>query len=86
MKSTAAVLWGVGQDWSVEAIEISPPGAGEVLVEWKAAGMCHSEEHFVTGDMSSPKSSGSRQAPLTPSRCWAATRERESSKKWDRGT
>ncbi len=50
MKSTAAVLWGVGQEWSVETIEIASPGAGDVLVEWKAAGLCHSEEHLVTGD------------------------------------
>jgi S-(hydroxymethyl)glutathione dehydrogenase/alcohol dehydrogenase len=55
MKSTAAVLWGVGQKWNVEEIEISPPGWGEVLVEWKAAGLCHSDEHFVTGDMVLPE-------------------------------
>jgi NDMA-dependent alcohol dehydrogenase len=55
MKSTAAVLWGIGEKWSVEEIEISPPSAGEVLVEWKAAGLCHSEEHFVTGDFVLPE-------------------------------
>lgn len=54
MKSTGAVLWGVGEKWSVEEIEILPPAAGEVLVEWKAAGLCHSEEHFVTGDFVLP--------------------------------
>lgn len=55
MKSTGAVLWGVGEKWSVEEIEILPPAAGEVLVEWKAAGLCHSEEHFVTGDFVLPE-------------------------------
>ena len=55
IKSQAAVLWGVGQPWSVEEIEILPPGWGEVLVEWKAAGLCHSEEHFVTGDLVLPE-------------------------------
>lgn len=55
MKSTAAVLWGVGTKWSVEEIEVARPGAGEVLVAWKAAGLCHSEEHFVTGDMLVPE-------------------------------
>jgi NDMA-dependent alcohol dehydrogenase len=54
VKSEAAVLWGVGEQWSVEEIEISPPAAGDVLVEWKAAGLCHSEEHFVTGDFVLP--------------------------------
>jgi NDMA-dependent alcohol dehydrogenase len=51
MKTRAAILWGVGQDWSVEEIELDPPKQGEVLVEMKAAGLCHSDEHMVTGDM-----------------------------------
>jgi NDMA-dependent alcohol dehydrogenase len=51
MKTRAAVLWGVGQDWQVEDIELDPPKAGEVLVQMKAAGLCHSDEHLVTGDM-----------------------------------
>jgi NDMA-dependent alcohol dehydrogenase len=54
MKSTGAILWDIGEAWSVEEIEILPPGPGEVLVEWKAAGLCHSEEHFVTGDFVLP--------------------------------
>jgi NDMA-dependent alcohol dehydrogenase len=55
MKSTGAILWGIGEKWSVEEIEILPPATGEVLVEWKAAGLCHSEEHFVTGDFVLPE-------------------------------
>jgi NDMA-dependent alcohol dehydrogenase len=51
MKTRAAILRGVGQDWSVEEIELDPPKQGEVLVEMKAAGLCHSDEHMVTGDM-----------------------------------
>ncbi|HEX9258676.1 MAG TPA: NDMA-dependent alcohol dehydrogenase [Acidimicrobiales bacterium] len=51
MKTKAAVLWGLGQDWKVEEIEVDPPKTGEVLVEWKAAGLCHSDEHAVTGDL-----------------------------------
>ena len=54
MKSRAAVLYGLNQDWKVEEIEVHPPKAGEVLVNWKVAGMCHSDEHFVTGDMVPP--------------------------------
>ncbi|MEZ5217932.1 MAG: NDMA-dependent alcohol dehydrogenase [Ilumatobacteraceae bacterium] len=54
MKSRAAVLWGTGQDWKIEEIEVDPPKAGEVLVNWKVAGLCHSDEHFVTGDMVPP--------------------------------
>jgi S-(hydroxymethyl)glutathione dehydrogenase/alcohol dehydrogenase len=39
----------------VEEIEVDDPKANEVLVNWKVAGMCHSDEHFVTGDMVPPK-------------------------------
>jgi NDMA-dependent alcohol dehydrogenase len=54
MKSHAAVLWGTDQHWQIEEIDIDPPKAGEVLVQWKAAGLCHSDEHMVTGDMVPP--------------------------------
>ncbi|MEI6496666.1 MAG: NDMA-dependent alcohol dehydrogenase [Actinomycetota bacterium] len=54
MKTRAAMLWGTNQPWSVEEIDIDPPRAGEVIVEWKAAGLCHSDEHLVTGDMVPP--------------------------------
>jgi len=51
MKTRAAVLFGTDQPWQIEEIDIDPPKAGEVLVEWKVAGLCHSDEHMVTGDM-----------------------------------
>jgi S-(hydroxymethyl)glutathione dehydrogenase/alcohol dehydrogenase len=54
MKSRAAILHGIGQEWKIEQIDVDPPKAGEVLVNWKYAGMCHSDEHFVTGDMVPP--------------------------------
>ncbi|MGA5544144.1 NDMA-dependent alcohol dehydrogenase [Mycobacterium sp. NPDC051198] len=50
MKSQAAVLHGVGQDWQIETIELDPPRAGEVLVKMSVAGICHSDDHFATGD------------------------------------
>ncbi len=55
MKSKAAILWGLNQEWSVEEIEVHSPKAKEVLVQWKAAGLCHSDEHLVTGDLVPPK-------------------------------
>jgi NDMA-dependent alcohol dehydrogenase len=51
MKTKAAVLWGLNEPWSVEEIELDPPKAGEVLVKLVASGMCHSDEHLVTGDL-----------------------------------
>ncbi|MGV0774465.1 NDMA-dependent alcohol dehydrogenase [Mycolicibacterium elephantis] len=50
MKSRAAVLRGVGVDWEVNDVELDPPHAGEVLVKMAFAGICHSDEHFYTGD------------------------------------
>ena len=55
MKSRAAVLHGTQQEWQIEEIEVDAPKAGEVIVEWKAAGLCHSDEHLVTGDMVPPE-------------------------------
>ena len=58
MKSRAAVLHGTHQEWQIEEIEVDAPKAGEVIVEWKAAGLCHSDEHLVTGDMVPPRRRG----------------------------
>ena len=54
MKTRAAILWEVNQPWSVEDVELDPLRPGEVLVEMKAAGLCHSDEHLVTGDFTFP--------------------------------
>ncbi len=51
METDAAILWGMGDDWKIETIELDPPKAGEVLVRMAASGMCHSDEHFRTGDL-----------------------------------
>jgi S-(hydroxymethyl)glutathione dehydrogenase/alcohol dehydrogenase len=40
------------QSWSVEPVELDPPQEGEVLVKFAASGMCHSDDHIVTGDSS----------------------------------
>ena len=51
MKTKAAILWELNTPWSVEEIELDPPGPGEVLVKMAASGLCHSDEHLVTGDL-----------------------------------
>jgi Zn-dependent alcohol dehydrogenase len=50
----AAVLRAVGSPISIEQVELDPPRATEVRVRIKAAGVCHSDYHFVTGDLSTP--------------------------------
>ncbi len=54
METEAAVLWERHAGWSVEPIELDPPKHGEVLIRLAASGMCHSDEHLVTGDMPVP--------------------------------
>jgi S-(hydroxymethyl)glutathione dehydrogenase/alcohol dehydrogenase len=50
VRTRAAILWERGQPLSVEEVELAPPGAGEVLVEMKAAGVCHSDLHPARDD------------------------------------
>jgi Zn-dependent alcohol dehydrogenase len=56
MKTCAAVLQAIGRPQPyaksrplvVEDLVLEPPGAGEVLVEIKAAGLCHSDLSVIT--------------------------------------
>jgi S-(hydroxymethyl)glutathione dehydrogenase/alcohol dehydrogenase len=50
MEIQAAILWEQGQPLSVERVALDPPGRGEVLVEIRAAGVCHSDLHPARGD------------------------------------
>jgi len=50
MDIQAAILWQQKEPLSVERVELDAPGHGEVLVEVKAAGVCHSDLHPARGD------------------------------------
>ena len=54
MDAEAAVLWKVREPWSVEPVVVDPPQAGELLVRIEATGLCHSDDHAVTGDVPLP--------------------------------
>ncbi|MFT5012245.1 MAG: S-(hydroxymethyl)glutathione dehydrogenase/alcohol dehydrogenase [Patiriisocius sp.] len=45
----AAIFHEVGQPLTIEDISISKPGPREVLVRTAAAGVCHSDLHFIEG-------------------------------------
>jgi Zn-dependent alcohol dehydrogenase len=47
----AAVLREVGAPLSVEDVELDEPKDGEVRVRIEAAGVCHSDLHYMTGDL-----------------------------------
>jgi len=51
VKTKAAILWEVNTPWSVEEIELDEPRDSEVQVKIAASGLCHSDEHLVTGDL-----------------------------------
>ncbi|GAA1787013.1 NDMA-dependent alcohol dehydrogenase [Pseudarthrobacter sulfonivorans] len=46
MKTRAAALRGVGQDWEILEFDLADPGPGEVRIKLKVAGLCHSDEHL----------------------------------------
>ena len=49
MKTRAAVAWKAGEPLTIETIEIDGPKAGEVLVEIKATGICHTDAFTLSG-------------------------------------
>jgi S-(hydroxymethyl)glutathione dehydrogenase / alcohol dehydrogenase len=49
MKTRAAVAWEAGKPLSIETIELEGPKAGEVLVEIKATGICHTDAYTLSG-------------------------------------
>lgn len=48
--SKSAILWNVGDKWNVEDVELKDVRPGEVRVKIAATGLCHSDDHYATGD------------------------------------
>src|SRR6187397_199288 len=49
MKTRAAIGWKAGQPLEVVTLDLAGPRAGEVLVEIKATGVCHTDEFTRSG-------------------------------------
>jgi S-(hydroxymethyl)glutathione dehydrogenase / alcohol dehydrogenase len=49
MKTKAAVAWAAGQPLTIETVDLQGPRAGEVLVEIKATGICHTDHYTLSG-------------------------------------
>ena len=49
METRAAVAFGAGEPLKVETVELEGPRAGEVLVEVKATGICHTDAFTLSG-------------------------------------
>jgi NADPH:quinone reductase-like Zn-dependent oxidoreductase len=51
VQTRAALLRQVPGEWEVCDVELDEPREHEVLVRMSAAGLCHSDDHFATGDI-----------------------------------
>jgi S-(hydroxymethyl)glutathione dehydrogenase/alcohol dehydrogenase len=49
MKTRAAVAWNAGAPLTIETVDLQGPRAGEVLVEVKASGICHTDHYTLSG-------------------------------------
>jgi S-(hydroxymethyl)glutathione dehydrogenase/alcohol dehydrogenase len=49
MKTKAAVAWKAGEKLSIEEVDLEGPHAGEVLVEIRATGVCHTDAFTLSG-------------------------------------
>jgi S-(hydroxymethyl)glutathione dehydrogenase/alcohol dehydrogenase len=49
MQVRAAVAWEAGKPLSIETVDLEGPRAGEVLVEIKATGICHTDKYTLSG-------------------------------------
>ena len=49
MKTKAAVAWSAGTPLTIEEVDLQGPRAGEVLVELKATGICHTDYYTLSG-------------------------------------
>ncbi|MBL8361703.1 MAG: S-(hydroxymethyl)glutathione dehydrogenase/class III alcohol dehydrogenase [Rubrivivax sp.] len=49
MKTRAAVAWKAGSPLTIETVDLQGPRDGEVLVEVKATGICHTDHYTLSG-------------------------------------
>ncbi|WP_373376139.1 S-(hydroxymethyl)glutathione dehydrogenase/class III alcohol dehydrogenase [Cupriavidus nantongensis] len=49
MKTRAAVAWKAGEALTIETVDLAGPREGEVLVELKATGICHTDLYTLSG-------------------------------------
>ena len=50
METKAAIATAAGKPLSVETVTLDGPREGEVLVEIKATGICHTDEFTLSGE------------------------------------
>jgi NDMA-dependent alcohol dehydrogenase len=51
MLSKAAVLFDSAGKWEVVEVTVDDPQQGELMIRMVASGLCHSDDHMITGDL-----------------------------------
>ena len=51
MRTRGAVITETPGKWEIVDIDFEEPRQGEVMLDMVAAGLCHSDDHFATGDL-----------------------------------
>jgi S-(hydroxymethyl)glutathione dehydrogenase/alcohol dehydrogenase len=69
MRTRAAVAWQAGKPLDVTEVELEGPRAGEVLVEIKATGICHTDEFTRSG--ADPEGSSRRSSAMRARAWWS---------------
>jgi threonine dehydrogenase-like Zn-dependent dehydrogenase len=54
----AAVLYDINTPLKIEDVTLDDPQENEILVKLEATGVCHSDLHFMQGDMPMPGEGG----------------------------
>ena len=49
MKTKAAIGYAAGKPLEIATVDLDGPRAGEVLIEIKATGICHTDEYTLSG-------------------------------------
>ena len=57
MLTKAAVLFEAPGKWEVAELELEGPRQNELLIKMVAAGLCHSDDHILMGDLPDPAGS-----------------------------
>ena len=74
MKSRAAVAWEASKPLAIEEVEVEGPKNGEVLLQVKATGVCHTDAYTLSG-----KGPGGNLSCHHGPRGW---RSRDGSRQW----
>jgi Zn-dependent alcohol dehydrogenase len=54
LRTKAAALFSAPGKWEIVEVDLESPRQDELLIKMAAAGLCHSDDHILTGDLPVP--------------------------------